>query len=354
VGHTHHLCFVGPMIGRNAGYVTTQGEILSDRFASAGYPTISVSASPNRYVRLYDIVATILRRRRQVDIQCLQVYGGPSFIGEDAASWLARRFGQHIVMVLRGGAMPEFMARHPRWACRVLRRADAIVTPSAFLERAVARFGFDAHIVPNVLDLAMYPYRHRRHVSARLFWMRSFHSVYNPEMALRVLALVRQEVGDATLVMAGQDKGRQSSAQAFARTLGLDGAVRWPGYLDMAAKVREGGTADIFLNTNRVDNTPVAVLEACALGLPVVATNVGGIPDLLTHDETGLLVPDDDEHAMASAVVRLLRDPGLAGRLSASGRSLAESFSWEQVRPQWEALFATVVARRARRSEVRR
>src|SRR5689334_18703092 len=125
------------MVGRNPGYVTTQGEILADHFASAGYPTISVSSSPNRYVRSMDIITTLIRRSHDVKIQCLQVFGGPSFVVEDMASWLGRSFGQRIVMVLRGGAMADFMSRYPRWSCRVLRRADALVAPSAFLARAV-------------------------------------------------------------------------------------------------------------------------------------------------------------------------------------------------------------------------
>jgi hypothetical protein len=79
-----------------------------------------------------------------------------------------------------------------------------------------------------------------------------------------------------------------ASAQQQAQELGLREAVRWPGFLDMKKKVHEGNTADIFVNTNHVDNTPVGVIEACAMGLPVVATNVGGIPDLLTNEKTGL------------------------------------------------------------------
>jgi glycosyltransferase involved in cell wall biosynthesis len=343
------LCFVGPMVGRNPGYVTTQGEILADHFASAGYPTISVSASPNRYARLCEIITTLLRKRRGINIQCLQVFGGPSFIVEDVASWLGRSFGQRLVMVLRGGAMPEFMARYPAWSCRVLRRADIIVTPSPFLARAVARFGFTARAVPNMLDLTRYPYRYRKQLGGRLFWMRSFHPAYNPEMAVRVLAHVREAVPEATLVIAGQNKGTQDDVKYLACSLGLDRAVRFPGYLDMTAKLQEANAADIFLNTNHIDNVPVSVIEACAMGLPVVATNVGGIPDLLKDGETALLVPDDDDNAMAEAVRRLLRDPELAGRLSANGRKLAESFSWEHVRPQWEKLFRDVLARPRRR-----
>src|SRR5262245_16547353 len=136
------LCFVGPMVGHHPGYVTTQGEILAEYFASAGYPVISVSDSVNRYVRVLDIMAALIRQHHEIDIQCLQVYGGPSFVVEDLASWLGRSLGQSVVMILHGGAMPEFMARYPRWSCRVLRRANALVAPSPFLARALARYGF--------------------------------------------------------------------------------------------------------------------------------------------------------------------------------------------------------------------
>jgi glycosyltransferase involved in cell wall biosynthesis len=178
--------------------------------------------------------------------------------------------------------------------------------------------------------------------------MRTFHPVYNPEMAVRVLAHVRKAVPEATLVMAGQDKGIQADIKHLVHQLGLDSAIHFPGYLDMEAKVQEGNTADIFLNTNHVDNTPVSVIEACAMGLPVVATNVGGIIDLLTDNATGLLVPDNDDQAMAMAVLRLLHDPDLAGRLSANGRTLAERSSWEQVHSCWEWLFSDIIVRPAR------
>ena len=339
------LCFVGPMVGRHFGYVITQGEILAHHFASTGYPVMSVSSSPNRYVRLLDIFMTLIHKCREFDIQCLQVYGGPSFVVEDVASKLGRLLGQRVVMILRGGATPEFMDRHPRWSWRVLRRADAIITPSPFLARTLVNHGFEVRVIPNVLDLSLYPFRHRRHLRPRLFWMRTFHPAYNPEMAVRVLARLQPQVPEVTLVIAGQDKGTQGKVQRLAQELGVSESVRFPGFLDIAAKIREANAADIFINTNRVDNMPVAILEACAMGLPVVATNVGGIPDLLTDGETGLLVPDNDEQAMAAAVLRLLRDPDSASRLSRNGRQLAEHSSWEQLRPQWENLFAEMMSR---------
>src|SRR5262249_54561532 len=68
-------------------------------------------------------------------------------------------------------------------------------------------------------------------------------------------------------------------------------------------------------------------------------TNVGGMGDLLTDGETGLLTADDDDEQMVEAIRRLLNDPALAAKLSANGRRLAERSSWKQVRLQWEAIF---------------
>jgi glycosyltransferase involved in cell wall biosynthesis len=72
----------------------------------------------------------------------------------------------------------------------------------------------------------------------------------------------------------------------------------------MAQKVHFGTICDICVNTSRIDNMPVALVEMCAMGLPVVSTDVGGIPHLLKHEQTGLLVPSEDVVAMADSVGR--------------------------------------------------
>jgi L-malate glycosyltransferase len=338
------LCFVGPMVGRNPGNITLQSEILSDLFSDAGYSVISVSSLLNRYMRLADIVSTLVRRHGGFDIIVLDVFSGPSFVVADIASWIGRRFGKKMIMFLRGGALPEFMARYPRWTRRVFSRAHEILAPSQFLARALAPHGFQARVIPNVIDLSIYPYRHRQELSPSLFWMRSFHPVWNPAMAVRVLARLRAKIPNATLVMAGKDKGIEQEVRRLARDLDVSDGVRFVGFLDRAGKKNVGNAAEIYLNTNRVDNMPVSVLEACAMGLPVVATAVGGIPHLLRHGETAMLVPDEDDEAMVQAIQSLLSNPDLAGRLSANGRRLAELSSWEQVLPQWEKVFAEAMA----------
>ena len=334
------LCIVGALLGRHAGYVVTQGEILRDHFEASGFEVIAFSDQRNRYRRLASIVGALIRHRAWPDVLLLQTYSGRSFVVEDIACALGRLFGHRVILHLHGGGMPAFMQAYPRWTRRVLARADAIVAPSSFLAHAVAEHGFRARVIPNVIDIADYRFRLRERLRPRLFWMRAFHPLYNPLLALRVLERVRRVRPDTTLVMGGQDGGYEADVRRAAERLGLHDAVRFTGYLDRDAKRREWDAADLYLNTNRVDNTPVSVLEACAMGVPVVATNVGGVRHLLEHEHSALLVPDDDDAAMADAVLRLLDDPALARRLAVNGRVVAERSAWPRVLDAWEELFA--------------
>lgn len=335
------LALVGPMVGGNAGRVTTQGERLAKLFEETGYSVISVSKSPNRYYRLLDIIWTLIYRNREIDFHILQVFGGPSFVVEDAASLISRIFGHKIIMIMRGGEMPVFWARYPRWCQRVLDRADTIITPSKFLQRLMTQHGYASTVIPNIIELDAYRFRHRERVQPRFLWMRAFHpQIYNPAMAIRVFVKIKRLYPEATLVMGGQHDNAEEDVKQLAAKLNVASSVRFAGFLTMEGKQRESADADVFLNTNNIDNMPVSVVEAFAHGLPVVATNVGGIPDLITHEETGLLVPANDDDAMVTAIVRLLDDPALAGRLSANGRAYAESCTWDSVLPKFQKIMS--------------
>jgi glycosyltransferase involved in cell wall biosynthesis len=342
------LCFVGPLLGVNPGWVTSQGEIVAGLLADEGYAVRQTSHVVARLPRLADILRSLVAWRGEIDVVVHQVFSGPAFGITDAASLLGRALGLRQVFALHGGSLPEFAAAHPRWTRRVLARADRVVAPSGYLLERVVRPLFPraatnwARVIPNILDLSRYTYRHRPSVAPRLLWMRTFADIYEPGLAVEVLADLRQTHPAATLTMAGQEKGLRDEVMALARQRGLGEAVAFPGFLDEAGKAREFAAHDIFLNTNRVDNTPVSVLEAAACGLPIVATAAGGIPHLLRDGETGLLVPVGDATAMTAAARRLLGEPMLAAALSANGRRLAESCAWPNARPLWDALFDEV------------
>jgi L-malate glycosyltransferase len=333
------LCFVGPMLGKNAGWVVSQGEILADLFIQEGYQVHLTSTVPSRILRLSDTVASLIAWRKKIDLIILSVFSGPGFGVADIASLIAKWLELPLIFVLRGGNLPAFSKRHPHWVRRVLERCDVLVSPSGYLAHFFGEWGFNVKVIPNVLKLENYPYRQRQAVGPNLLWMRTFEAAYYPEMAIKVLMALRKIYPQACLTMAGQEKELVEPVKRLAERYDLLGATRFPGFLDMSGKQREFPSHDIFLNTNRVDNMPVSVIEAAAFGLPVVATEVGGIPYLLKHEHTALLVKNEDVHGMVEATCRLIAEPELCRKLSENGRRLAESCSWSSVRAQWENLF---------------
>ena len=117
-------------------------------------------------------------------------------------------------------------------------------------------------------------------------------------------------------------------------------SVRFTGRIDnhrIAELYRE---ADLLLNPSTVDNTPVSLLEAMASGVPIVSTDVGGVPHLVTDGTHALLVSPRDPDAMAQAALRLLADHALMQRLRREGLALAATFTWDQVRPRLLDVYA--------------
>ena len=96
---------------------------------------------------------------------------------------------------------------------------------------------------------------------------------------------------------------------------------------------------DIFINTTDFDNLPVSVIEAMALGLPVVSTNVGGVPYLIDHERDGILVPARQPKLMAEAIDKLLKNNAYGATISMAARKKAEMFDWQTIKHQWHSLF---------------
>lgn len=151
-----------------------------------------------------------------------------------------------------------------------------------------------------------------------------------PLLTLRAFAKVQAEEPQARLVMFGEGPLRGPCAD-LARELGIDQRVELPGAVDhreVAAWMR--GARCFVQHSVRAEDgdsegTPVAVLEASSCGLPVVSTRHGGIEDAVVDGTSGFLVEEGDVEGMARLLLRLVREPGLAARMGASGRQHIEA-----------------------------
>jgi glycosyltransferase involved in cell wall biosynthesis len=118
----------------------------------------------------------------------------------------------------------------------------------------------------------------------------------------------------------------------MAKELGVADAVVFAGRVDNEHMPELYREADLALNPSLADNMPISILEALASGVPVVSTDVGGVPFLVEDGKTALLVPPRNPEQMAVAVLRVLRDESLRDRMVENGLEHARRFAWKSVR----------------------
>lgn len=252
------------------------------------------------------------------------------------AVWIAKLRGKVVVVNYRGGEAEEFLARAIAQVQPTLRRVDIIIVPSGFLKKIFADREFIAQIVPNIVDLSRFkpdPARKRNLAAPHIVVARNLEPLYDNTTALKAFCTVHEMIPGARLTIAGSGPER-AKLDAMAKELGVADAVVFAGRIDnehMPALYRD---ADLALNPSLADNMPISILEALASGVPVVSTDVGGIPFLVEDEKTALLVPPGNPERMAEAVLRLLLDESLRERLVQSGLNHAHQFAWESVRDQ--------------------
>jgi glycosyltransferase involved in cell wall biosynthesis len=137
-----------------------------------------------------------------------------------------------------------------------------------------------------------------------------------------------------------------SALRARAAAAGIADRVTWHGVVPDAGRLLSA--FEVFVLSSRTEGTPIVLFEAMAAEVPVVATVVGGVPDVVSGTEA-LLVPPDDPAALAAAVSAVLRDPASARhRALAAGRRLAEEYNVGPWLERYESLYHTLAAARRR------
>jgi glycosyltransferase involved in cell wall biosynthesis len=209
------------------------------------------------------------------------------------------------------------------------RLADAVVAPSRATAEELRRdYGAQrVEVIPNGVAPGSSPDRHRPELPPVILYAGRLRSRKAVAVLIAALPRVLAEVPACRLVIVGG--GEQSARVAAAvRARGLTSRVELAGVLPRASVVERLAAADVFCLPSTYEGLPLAILEAMAAGLPVVATAVAGNPEAVEDGVTGLLVPPESAAALATALISLLRDPELRRRMGEAGRRrIAERFA---------------------------
>jgi len=249
---------------------------------------------------------------------------------------IGKLFRKRVLLNYHSGEAEDHFTRWPS-AISTIRLADSVVVPSDYLARIFRQFGIDALPINNLIELADFSFKERSPLRPLFLANRNLETHYGVDDVLRAFALIQASVPDAQLVVAG-DGSQRAKLERLALELGLKNTC-FAGRVEHEAIVEQYRNSHIYLNASQIDNQPLSILEAFACGLPIVTTNAGGIPDMVTDGKTGFVVNCGDHKAMAERALLLLSDVAIAGRIARRAYDECANYSWEKVGAQWTTVY---------------
>ncbi|MFA4872424.1 MAG: glycosyltransferase family 4 protein [Patescibacteria group bacterium] len=240
---------------------------------------------------------------------------------------------------------------------KVFSQANAIQAISKYLAERAKKYGArgEIRIIPNGVDSVFFERisdEERRRLRQELglsddetvvITASRLVSKNGIDTLIKGFSVWRQRGGNGVLLILGKGP-QETELRKLSYKLGINTQVKFLGEIPYQELPKYYGAADIFIRPSRSEGLGNAFLEAMASGIPVIGTPVGGIPDFLTHERTGLMVPPDDPEALKDSIARLCSNPELKQKLIQEARKLAlEKYSWDVVAHAMNNLFQNYV-----------
>lgn len=165
-----------------------------------------------------------------------------------------------------------------------------------------------------------------------------------PDILVRAMPSILKEVPDTKLVFVGSGE-MKGELEKLSKKLSVDRCVKFAGFVSESSKILYYKAADVFSlpSTMGPECFPIAILEAMACGIPIVASKIGGIPDIVKDGKDGLLVPPKNQKALTDSIIYLLENEDIIRKMGKNGRGKVEDYSWERIAEETEKVYTEVI-----------
>ena len=335
-----------------AAGMTVLAEEFYDRLKNINYPIVKIRTNPNlgKYSWLNNIrvirsvvkwtifIIDCFNIKKTDIIHIFSSSGLNFFLFTIPPIIIANLFSKRIIINYHGGAAYDFFSKHPKILAFAMNRIDKLVVPSGYLKSVFDDFGYDSMVISNIANVKRFTYRKRIKLEPIVLSIRNLTSVYNIQCAVRAFHILKEKYPNAKMYIAGDGPEMNNILDLISELeltdielLGNISNEQVPIYFNLA---------DIFINTSNVDNMPGSILEAYSSGLPVVSTNVGGIPYMVTHNESGLLAEANDYETLGKYLIQMVEDPEESLKMSDAGYSYVSSLKWANIKNDWLSLYS--------------
>lgn len=331
------ILYLGNKLSKKGANATTI-DTLSQKLISLGYDVTTYSNKSSKIFRLSDMLKAILKHNN-VDYILIDTYSTSAFWFAYLSAILSKALNIKYIPILHGGHLQRRLNKNPRLCKHLFSKAHINISPSSYMFEIFKSYGFkNLKCIPNSINLADYTFKERKNIQPRLLWVRAFAEIYNPMMAIIVFERLLKKYPNAALSMVGPEKDKSyQTCINYVKRRNLP--VQFTGKLSNKDWLDYSENFDVFINTTTVDNTPVSVIEAMALGLPIVSTSPGGMPYLVDNKINGILVNSLDDASMFKAIVALIENPEQTLNMSKNARKKAEQFDWNKIKYDWVEIF---------------
>ncbi|XMO86554.1 glycosyltransferase family 4 protein [Algibacter sp. AS12] len=329
------LIYIGNKSGVSKDANLSSIDLLVPLFENSGFKIYTASSKNNIVFRLLDMLWMCFKHKNEVDYVLIDTYSTLNFYYAYFVGGLCTILKLKYIPMLRGGNLPERIKKSPKLSKAIFNNAHVNIAPSLYIKSKFESEGFKNIInISNSIELDNYKFKPRTFSQVNLLWVRSFSKIYNPTLAIDILRDLKERGIIASLCMVGPDSdGSLKKVQDYANKMQV--VVRFTGKLSKPEWIKLSEDYNIFINTTNFDNMPVSVIEAMALGLPIVSTNVGGMPYLIENNKNGLLVSPNSAGLFAEAIQELIKHPFKTDQLTREARLLAEKMDWNCIEKQW-------------------
>jgi len=260
---------------------------------------------------------------------------------------IGRLYRKRIILNYHDGQAAQHVTEW-RTAIPSFRLADRLVTPSYFLVDVFAQFGVQAQSIFNIIDTNQFIYRKRGKLRPVFMTNRILEPLYNVGCILRAFAIIQDRFPEASLIVA-HDGVCRPDLEKLAAELELKN-TRFIGRVPHDQIPQLYDATEIYLTSSNFDCMPVSLLECFASGVPIVSTNAGGIPYVVTDRVSGLLVEVNDHEAMAARAIEFLENEDLVKRMTDRGLEEVKNYHCDPVRDQWTELYQELASETRSRS----
>lgn len=251
----------------------------------------------------------------------------------------------HISYVVWGRGSDVYL---PDWFTKltsktIIRNASSVIALTSDMKRVMQGiYDRNIEIVPNGIEKGDYvdklSVQKTKDIEKIILFVGRLHPVKGVRYLLQAMQIIHEEMPSARLILVG-DGAERRQLEDMTDNLGIRGCVNFVGKVPHERIPDYMRQADVFVLPSVSEGFPVTVLEAIACGLSIVATRVGGLPDIIEDGTNGYLIDPKSEKQIAKALLKLLQDEHLREYMSANNKNAAEKYSWDKVAATLEEIY---------------